>query len=316
MATKTFNFNTNNESQEIPKIQFNQKITEIIFLIDKLSDVVFGVDSDDVEGILENKKSNIITPIKLTLPKDDNGNDIQLSPVDKLILAAALSEQDSGNAFTTYSRIFHAIGGGQRLSEAPKMKEVIAESFRKLRITHLKVDLTALAQFSKKYQNSIPEEIKNKKKIIEGVLLPSETLSTTINGKIVDGTIHFLGKSILLKIADMKNQIARCDQNLLDAPVRVTEQTLSLKGYLLERILRIKGSNDPKRSKRVRKLNNIILFDTVYKKCELDGNDSRRTTEYRKSISQILDHFINRDFIKAYRFLKKNGKFYSIEIFF
>lgn len=312
MAKKIFN----SESQEIPKIQFNQKITQIIFLIDKLSDVVFGVDSDDVEGILENRKSNVITPIKLTLPKDDYGNDIPLSPTDKLILATSLSEQDADNDFTTFERIFHAVGGGQRLSEAPNMKEVIAESFRRLRVTHLKVDLTALVQSSKKYQNSIPTELNGKKKILEGVLLPTETLTTTINGKIVDGTIHFLGKSILLKIADMKNQIARCDQSLLAAPVRSTEQTLNLKGYLLERILKIKGSNDPKRKKRVLKLNNIILFDTVYKKCGLDGNDTRRTAEYRKSISQILDHFINRDFIKAYRFIKKNGKFYSIEIFF
>ena len=316
MAKKIFYHNNFSESQEIPKIQFNQKITQIIFLIDKLSDVIFGVDSDDVEGILENRKSNIITPIKLTLPKDDNGNDIQLSPTDKLILAVALSEQDAGYSFTTFDRIFHALGGGQRLSEAPKMKEVIAESFRRLRITHLTVDLTALAQHSKIYQNSIPDELNHKKKILEGVLLPTETLTTNINGKIVDGTIHFLGYSILLKIANMKNQIARCNQSLLAAPVRSTLQTLSLKGYLLERILKIKGSHDTKRNKRVRKLNNIILFDTVYKKCELDGNDSRRTTEYRKYISQILDHFVNRAFIKAYRFLKKNGKFYSIEIFF
>ena len=303
-------------SQEFPTIQLNQKITEIIFLIDKLSNVVFDVDSDDVEGILENRKSNIITPIKLTLPKDDNGNDIPLSPADKLILSAALSEQDASNFFTTYSRIFHAIGGGQKLSKAPKIKEVIAESLRKLRVTHLKVDLTALAEQSKQYKNSMPEEIKNKKNILEGVLLPSETLTTTINGKIIDGTIHFLGKSILLKIAEMKKQIARCEQPLLDVPIHTTEQTLCLKGYLLERILKIKGNHDEKRNKRVRKLSNSILFDTIYKKCGLDASDTRRTTEYRKSISLILDHFIHRDFIKAYRFIKKNGKFYSIEIFF
>ena len=309
--------NSSSESQEFPKIQLNKKITEIIFLIDKLTNVVFDVDSDDdVEGILENRKSNIITPIKLTLPKDDNGNDIPLSPVDKLILSAALSEQDTGNFFTTYSRIFHAIGGGQRLSEAPKIKEVIAESLLKLRVTHLKVDLTALAELYKQYQNSIPKESKNKKNILEGVLLPTEILTTTINGKIVDGTIHFLGKSILLKVAEIKKQLARCEQNLLEAPVRTTEQTLCLKGYLLERILKIKGSHDEKRNKRVRKLSNFILFDTVYKKCGLDANNTSRTTEYRKTITQILDHFITRNFIKSYNFVKKNGKFYSIEIFF
>lgn len=70
--------------------------------IDKLSSVIVGIDSDDIEGILENRKAKVETAVTLTLHRDKYGNDI-----------------------ITLGRIFHDIGGGQRLSDAPKIKAAI-----------------------------------------------------------------------------------------------------------------------------------------------------------------------------------------------
>lgn len=302
---------------KIPQIKLGEKISDLIMPIDKLSNVIVGIDSDEIEGILENRKSNVETSVTLTLPRDRNGNDIPINPTDKLIILACLSEKAAGNDIITLGRLFHDIGGGRDLVDAPKIKAAIIDSIRRLRITNLKVDLTDLIEQYPKYAESLGQKKnKNGRVILEGALIPSENITVEVNGKIAESAIHIIGTPILWRIAKMKNQLAHCEQELLNVPIRTTEQTLMLKGYLLERILKIKGSNDPKRNKRVRKLSNVILFNTIYQKCNLDGNDTRRTTEYRKTITQILNHFITRNFITDYKFIKKNGKFYSIEVFF
>lgn len=316
MAKNISNSASSSDNENI-KIQFNKKISELIMPLDKLSGVIVGIDSDDIEGIIEHRKAKVESAVTLTLPKDKNGNNIPINQLDKLILFVCLAEKAAGNEVTTYSRIFHAISGGRDLVDAPKIKQFIVESIRKLRITNLKVDLTDLVNQYPKYAQSLGQKKnRNGRIIIEGALLPSENVTIEINGKTTDGAIKFLGTPILWRIAKMKNQLTRCEQDLLAVPIRPTEQTLSLKGYLLERIFKIKGSNAPKRNKRVRKLKNIILFETIFRKCAIDITDTRRTTEYRKDISKILDHFVNRKFITSYNFIKKNGKFYSIEIFF
>lgn len=308
--------NSDSSSDNI-KVQLNKKIEDLIMPIDKLSSVIVGIDSDEIDGILENRKNKVETPVTLTLPRDRNGNDIPINPTDKLIILACLSEKAAGNDIITLGRLFHDIGGGQRLSEAPKIKAAIIDSIRRLRITNLKVDLTELIEQYPKYAESLGQKKnKNGRVILEGALIPSENITVEINGKIADGAIRIIGTPILWRIAKMKNQLAHCEQELLNVPVRTTEQTLMLKGYLLERILKIKGSNDPKRNKRVRKLSNVILFDTIYQKCNLTDTGRNRQGEYRKTITQILEHFISRNFITGYNFIKKNGKFYSIEIFF
>ena len=85
------NFDSSSDNNNI-KIQLDKKISELIMPLDKLSGVIVGIDSDDIEGIIEHRKSKIESAVTLTLPRDKNGNDI-----------------------TTYSRIFHSIGGGRNL---------------------------------------------------------------------------------------------------------------------------------------------------------------------------------------------------------
>ena len=134
---------------KIPQLQLDEKISKLVMPIDKLSSVIVGIDSDEIEGILENRKTKVETPVTLTLPRDRNGNDIPINPTDKLIILACLSEKAAGNDIITLGRLFHDIGGGQRLSEAPKIKAAIIDSIRRLRITNLKVDLTELIEQAK-----------------------------------------------------------------------------------------------------------------------------------------------------------------------
>lgn len=297
-----------------------KKLETLLIPIDKLSDVLFDLEKQDAEEIIENRKLGITTPIIVTRPKDSNGNDIPTNPFDKLVFWIALSEQKAGNSCVSHTRIFHSLGGGENFAHASNVKTAIIESLRKLRLTNLHADLTALISQFKSYKKALEEllgtDIGDKQVILEDSLLPTKTVTATINGKISDGVIYFHDFSILLNIAEMKKQIAYCDPSLLDVPnLRCTVQTLSFKGYLLERILKIKRSLASNR-KRVQKLNNIILFDSIFSKCGLTDATKWQKQDFRKSISIILDHFASLDLIKSYEFYKKNGKFYSIKILF
>lgn len=294
-----------------------KKIKEFVVPIDKLSSVIFDTDKEGIEGIVENRHLDILTPFSLKLLKDNNGNDIPLDPIDKLIILVAISEQLAGNDVITFSRLFHDIGGGDKLTHAPVIQAVLIDRISKLRRTEISVDLTALLAKFKNYAETLGVNPNpNGKIILTGALLPSETITAVINGRIIEGAIHFLSSPVIFTIASMKNQIARFNPNLLDVPIKTTEQTLKLKFYLLERILKIKGSNDPKRNKRVRKLNNSILFETIYRQCGLSDAEEWQKQDARKNIVQILDHFVSQNFIKNYEIVKQDATFYSISIIF
>ena len=296
-----------------------KKLETLLIPIDKLTDVIFDIDKFDVEEIIENRKLGIITPIQMTLPRDEHGKIIPLTPFDKLIFWIALSEQNAENSYVSHTRIFHSLGGGENFNNASIVKAAIIDSLRRLRTTNLKVDLTAITSQFKYYKKNLEDllgvELNGNKVILEDSLLPTKTVTASISGKIVDGVIYFHDFSILLTVAEMKQQLIHCSPDLLAVPIRCTIQTLSLKAFLLERILKIKGSLASNR-KHVQKLNNVILFDSIFSKCGLADATKWQKQDFRKSISIILDHFISHDLIKSYEFTKKNGKFYSIKIIF
>lgn len=296
-----------------------KKLEALLIPIDKLTDVIFDIDKYDVEEIIENRKLGIVTPIQITLPRDENGKIIPLSPFDKLIFWIALSEQNAENSCVSHTRIFHSLGGGKNFNNASIVKAAIIDSLRRLRTINLKVDLTALTSQFKTYKKNLEDllgvELNGNTVILEDSLLPTKTVTASISGKIVDGVIYFHDFSILLTVAEMKQQLVHCSPDLLTAPIRCTVQTLSLKAFLLERILKIKGSHNSK-YKRVQPLNNSILFDSIFSKCGLADASKWQKQDFRKSISIILNHFVSHDLIKSYEFTKKKGKFYSIKIVF
>lgn len=302
-------------NQNSNKIQL-KKCKELLVLLDKLSNCVFNAKIDGIGAIIEDRRLGIETPVKINFIKDDNGNNVSIDPFDKLIFSGAISEIASGNTTISLSRLFHTIGGGRDLCAAPNIKAAIEQSLSKLRRTEITVDVTALANHFKQYAAQIDAVPDSKGQIIlKSALLPSEIICAAVNGKITDGAVILLSNPVLLRVAEMKGQITRCAPNLLAVPLRATEQTLKIRYYLLEHILKIKGSHDPKRSKRVRKLNTSILFDTIFSYCGLSDTKWQKQ-DFRKYISCILDHFVSENFISGYEFVKRENKFYSISIDF
>lgn len=300
---------------DIPQVTF-KKFDSLIVPIDKLSNCLFAENIWGIESIIEDKRLKISSPVKIIYPSDDPTK-ASLAPIEKLIFNVLISAQDAGNDYISYFKLYQLLGGGEMLTG--KLKKIIDNALWKLRCTDLTINLTDIVSKRKKYADKLdaPYNQKNFQKNItwRGVILPHEVITTKINGKISDSVIHFLGKSIILRVADLKDQIARADLSLLAVPIRSTFNTLSLTNYLLERILKIKGSNDDNK-KHVTKLENSISFETLFKQCGLPSDTKKQRWDIRNNVAKILDFFKSQGFIDGYEFFKNPGGDFSVKIFY
>ena len=123
-----------------------------------------------------------------------------------------------------------------------------------------------------------------------------------------------------------KGQIITCDIKLLDVPhIRNTDLILGVKGYLLRRILQVKGSYEPHKKhfcgkkqgggftfRKARELQKSILLDTLFEQCGLSDADKGKKRDIRNTISKIMDYFQNEGLISEWQFEKSEGKFRAI----
>lgn len=292
----------------------------LVVPIDKLSNYLFSADVDNITNIIEDKRLNINSPVKLIIPTDENGKKATISPFEKLVLNVLLSAQDAGNEYISYFKLYRLLGGGEMLfKNATKMHKAIDKALWKLRCTDLTIAMTDIVGKRKKYAakcNAPYNNPQDKKDItFRGVLLPNEVVTVNINGKPSESVIHFLGKSVVLRVADLKDQIARASLTLLSIPIRTTENTLTLTGYLLERILKIKGSNDENK-KHVTRLDSSISFNTLFRECGIPSDTKKQRWDARNNVSKILDFFKEQGFIDNYAISKNLDGDFSIKIVF
>lgn len=290
---------------------------QIVIATDKLKKKIFDANYKDEESnVLEDKKLNLITPLDVIFTGKDKLKQ-NLTGFDELVFDICASEQFKGNEYTTPA-IIHRAMGGSKTNFTAEQKDKILQSIKKLALTWIDFDCTKV--FEKFGYND------GAKYKYEGHLLPSEIVTKTIGGQTDSAVIHFLRKTPLLDVAQMKGQIITCDVALLDVPsLRNTDLVLAFKGYLLRWILQIKGSYGKHKAhlagktsdgkpyfKRNTKLQKIIKFDTLFEQCGLSDADKWQQQDARKIITKILEHFKAEGVISKWEFTKKDGKFYSI----
>lgn len=112
----------------------------IIIPIDKLSTVLFEAESEALDAIIEDKKNNIESPVRILYPRDEDGKQIILTPFEKHVLTVLISAQYVGNEYISYSKLFHLLGGGTDFSRATELKKSLDTALYKLRC----IDLTMI----------------------------------------------------------------------------------------------------------------------------------------------------------------------------
>ena len=290
---------------------------QLTIATDKLKKNIFNPTKQSTKrSVIEDKKSGTKTPLIIKF-SDDFKDKKNITAYDELVFDICLSEQFKGNEFTTPA-IIHRAMGGSKTNFTAKEKEKILQSVRKLATTYIDFDITDIC---KKFGYNNGESYK-----YSGYLLPAEYITKTINGQVDTAVIHFLRKSPLLDVAMFKGQFITCGVSLLDVPnIRNTEIILSLKGYLLRRIIQIVGSHKPHKKhfdgkqkggkisfKQSKKLEKTILLETLFEQCGLADADNGKKRDARNAITKIMNNFKEKKFISEWRFDKVNGKFRAI----
>lgn len=278
--------------------------------IDYLSDEAFGADLDAEEvktgEVVESRRKNIVSPYKIcNLSKSA----IKLTEFDRAVRNACIAEQTAGNEVVTPERIYHRLGGGKNLPD--NMRKSIMDSLERLASVRIEIEM-------EQAQEKLGTGKDRGKSTFKGYLLPIETLEVKINGQPVKSAIRFLKRGITFSVADMKNQIITCEQNLLAAPIRHSERGIALNHFLVRRTLEIKGSHEAhKANPRIRPLRKTILFETMLKKCGMENADRDTRRKVKKIVKEILEYEVELGVIKSYSFeTSSGGKLRSITLEF
>ena len=263
--------------------------------IDFLSDITFDDEFDAEETktgeVIESRRKNIVSPYKIT---NFSKSPIRLTELDRAVRNACIAEQAVGNEYTTAERIFHRLGGGDKLTN--DMRKVIMDSVRRLACVQIEIEMEkAQEKFGYGKDTGISTFC--------GYLMPTETLEVKINGQTVKSAIHFLKKGVIFGVADMKDQIITCDQNLLAAPIRHSERGIALNHFLVRRTIEIKGSHEAhKANPRIRPLHKTILFETMLKKCGMENADRDTRRKVKNITEKILNFLVDNGAIKSFVF--------------
>lgn len=263
--------------------------------IDYLTDEALDTDIDANEArngeVVESKRKNIVSTYTIS---NVTNSIIQLNEFDRALLNACIAEQAAGNEYTTPERLYHWLGGGKNLTD--DMRNAIMRSINRLASVRIVIEM-------EKAQEKFGYGKDRGKTTFQGYLMPTESVEVKINGQLIKSAIHFLKRGIIFSVADMKDQIITCDQNLLAAPIRHSERGIALNHFLVRRTLEIKGSHDAhKANPRIRPLRKTILFETMLKKCGIENADRDTRFKVKKITEKILNYEVELGVIKSYSF--------------
>lgn len=258
----------------------------------------------DGQGVLDvvereaNKKKKIteaVTKVAYSLEKLRELGYKNPTPFDFYVVYTAFSIQQAGNDVTTIPALYRAMTGKGEKDRAPseEMQEAIEDSL-------IKGMNVVLAVGPDGIKRAYAKTIKKADRI--GAMLPIEIGPAEINGVEVERVVKFLGKSPLLRVAEVKGgQFATYDTTLLNVPYNVSKQNMLIAPFLLWHI-------EDTRSGHVRK---TIIIDNLIQETGFTGERSR----FVGFVIKCFDYWKKVKYIKSYE-IEKDGRGKAVRIKF
>ena len=273
----------------------NDKICKRLF---NMNDDQFNADALFIsEKIFKTKQSNAVAPKEILTPISLEYSEYtqkimatkpRFNAFDREVCFACISEQTAGNQFTTANTIYRNMTGSKG-HPSDKMIDLIKSSLSKLFFSEVTIDLT---EISKKYGYCKRE---GDKYIIHGSIIPGTYVDGIINGQ-KHIIIKFYEPSPLFLAAEVKNkQILTYNKELLDVPIRNSPEVISVKSYILRRILEIIAH----------KMTPTITFQDVFDKNLFQDADKDQKLRLRNSIYKMFDFWKKLHLISEYKVNKE-----------
>ena len=305
---------------QVFKVGKPKPIKNFIIPIDIVSKVAFNPTYETGKRkVQECKNPKLFSYLSVDAP------DALPNAFDELIYRAVISEIQADREFITPRMLFQDIGGSDfHISDA--WKDKILNSVKKLARSWISYKIPISLFNRMKYE--IPDKFKEIDDFVcfEGHLLDCQFITLKKGDNIIDGAFKVIAKPPLFAMAEKKGQILSTDISLLQVfNLKVTENTLVLKNYIIEYVLSVIGSRTHKkfitigngknkrRFNRVTQLNQAILLDTLFAECGLQNLDRFQQRECRTNIEKIMNHLQNLNIINDWHFRKDGKTFTAIE---
>lgn len=258
-------------------------------------------ESNIQEVEVQNRKNKKVVFTKLSINFDAPNLEIK-SPVPldayaRVVHDACCSLLAAGNEYITPRMIWRTVTGDNAATISKRQGEEITDYMEQLMRSYIKIDATDEAkQYGYEYFKQ------------EGHIIEAERTQAKLKGQPGIDAYHILGKPILHRYADMKNQVGRVDIKLLDIPrMNLNKETIELREDLMHRIMAIKGGGISKH----------IRLDSIYADMNVDDNKPHARDEKKKirdRIEKMLAYWKKEKFIFNYSYHKTGNTVDSIEI--
>lgn len=250
-----------------------------------------------------NIEKTLITYAKLDYVRSGITFDRKFDEVDELILNSIYSFYRAGNVLFTSRNLLQHVFGNVADHFQSELVEVIEQHLDELKYMRFSMDL------KDKYGNDASIKLHGEK--YRPIALEENLLDISIlnmksvkNSRIVK-VYHINKLSPIFQYSEKLKQVTSWQTALMRVPVRKTMQNALLCNYLLVKISLIKNSSN-------RYKNNGILFQTIFDDLKLDVSTRDKKKNIRDNIRRMFDYWLKVGLIQAYKFEKKDQKFYKI----
>lgn len=278
--------------------------------VDKVSNLAFdgngSLYSEGLVGVKVNTrgaKKHILSMVSLDL--SDQSIQImgkkELTSYDREVHDAVVTLYvEGGNEFFTPQMVYRTMTGSPAARLSVKQQKSISNSLKKLMFSLVRIEAS----------KEECEAYGFDRFFYEGAVIQLEKCVAVVNGLNLE-MYHLLCQPVLYTYAGKKNQIGKFDIRLLNSPVNKNEEIITLQSYLYRRILAVKGNA---------KLSSTIIYSTIYKKLNISsvsaGGLRKKKLKIRKIVGQILNYWVEQNFIKNFSENKVKDEIVSITIGF
>lgn len=246
------------------------------------------VETSEVYCKPKKKMIDIRRGVRLSLPVEWN---INLSEFDEAVHNAVCSLMEAGVMDFTTEQLYRVISGDENKQlSSPQMRKSIESSLLSMRLAIVTINFEDEAR---NFDLECMDDNGNKiVKLSDNILSLTEVVIRLANGKEVNA-YHISSTPPLYIYAKVKKQLDMLSLSHLNMPLKITDDNIRLREFLLGRILLIKGkTRDDGELKKGYKNCDVIKLDTIYKAFELTVNDSS-TRKNRQRIKEKCEKLFN-----------------------
>ena len=205
---------------------------------------------------------------------------------------------NEGNTSFTPQVVWRMMKGDPKARVTDNQKKLVIESIDKMRQMLVDIDVTAeFVDLYKKGEKGTPMTLNEN-------LLYLRKATVVVQGREQEG-YQLLSQPVLDRYSRALKHIGYVERDLIESTGGVEDGLLNK--YMVERLIGMKNAKSGLRSRR-------ILLTNVYERMDLENPSRHKKMQVRNKIEGLLNSWQQKDEIKGYEFVRKNGAYHAVDL--